>query len=289
MGNVNNIQIEPCLVYWGGEDLGFTDGDIEVSPEEQAVDITAHQEGTNLLDAFRTGNNLSLSVTLKETTLAKITDILTAGGAEAVPQPEITSITCVADVASSLNNKYFFINTAVDALQHYVWFNVDSAGVDPAPAGKTGVAVAIAEDATATQVATAVAAALDALPGYVATSSGAVVTVTNAANGSTTDAVDVNAGFTIAVTQQGVGALVGWGKTKNFLSMLADSQQLTLHPSRLPLTDKTNDFNVWKAYPMLNSIVHSGENPKLVTVEFRCFHDATRPEEIDLFAIGDGR
>lgn len=287
-GNIANIVIEPCNATWGDLDMGFTDGDIEISPEEQSVDITAHQEGTNLLDSLRTGNTISLSLTLKEANVTKLTEILEAGGETVTPQAEITDVTCVADVAGSLNNKYFWIYSANDAGKYYVWFNVNSLGVDPEPdAAATGLEVGLSTNATASAVAAAIQSVVDSQPAFIATNAGAVVTIENAATGGATDASAGNSGFTIAVTQQGYGVLVGWGKSKNFTSMYANAKKLVLHPSRLPATDRTGDFTVWKAYPVLNSIVHSGENPKMATVEFKCFHDRTRPDAISLFALGD--
>ena len=289
MGNVANIVIEPAVVYLDGVDIGFTDGDIEINPEEQAVDITTHQTGTNILDALRTGNTVAFSLTLKEANVAKLTELLEYGGSVGTAQPEITTVTCVADVAGSLNNKYFYINSALDAVEYYVWMNVNAAGTDPAIAGKTGVEITLATSASASTVAAAVAAALDALGGFGAVDAGAVVTVTNAVNGSTTDASAETSGFTLAVTQQGYGTIVGWGSSKQYQSMLADAKKMTLHPLRLAATDLTGDLTFWKAYMMINGILHSGENPKTVTVDVRVFHDRTRPEEISLFALGDSR
>lgn len=288
-GVVENIVIEPCRVILDGTDVGFTEGDIEISPEEQAVDVTTHQTGTQVLDALRTGNTVGFSLTLKEANVAKLTTLLGFGGAAATPTAEVTSITCVADVSGSLNNDYFIINTANDAIGYYVWMNVNSLGVDPMVAGRTGVPVALATNATATQVATAVAAALDALAGFVSTSSGAVVTCTNASTGSTTDAAATAIAFTISVTTQGYGTIIGWGNSKQYLSMLADSKKLVLHPLRVADTVYTSDITFWKAYMSITSILRSGENPATVTVDVRVFKDATRPDAISLFALGDSR
>jgi hypothetical protein len=114
---------------------------------------------------------------------------------------ERTTILCVADTAGSLNNKYFTINSPTVA--YYVWFNVNSAGVDPAIAGKVAIPVAIATGATNAQVATAVAAALDGLNAFVATADTATVTSTNAVKGVATNATDGNAGVTTTVTIAG--------------------------------------------------------------------------------------
>lgn len=114
----------------------------------------------------------------------------------------VQTIAVVADVSGSLNNKYFFINTASNAIAYYVWFNVDSGGVDPAIPGKTGVQVNISANDSAATVGTALQVALDALAGFVATGT-TTVTVTNASAGGFTPASDNNTGFTFSVTTGG--------------------------------------------------------------------------------------
>lgn len=106
-------------------------------------------------------------------------------------QAQKQKITCLADVSSSLNNKYFLIYDETGE-RMYVWFNVGAAGVDPALAGYTEIEVAIAVNATAQQVAAALQAALDAKTEFVATVSGKVVEVTNAAIGYATQAHDAD-------------------------------------------------------------------------------------------------
>jgi len=116
---------------------------------------------------------------------------------------EKTKVTVVADVAGSLNNKYFQLASGGSAVvTHHVWFNVNGAGVNPAP-GTIAVPVAVATNATATVVAAAVAVALDGLAEFVATSLNNVVTVTNAATGHAAEAVNVNAGVVVEVLAQG--------------------------------------------------------------------------------------
>lgn len=119
---------------------------------------------------------------------------------------EVTSITCVADVADSLNGKYFTINSALNVTPYYVWFKTSGGATsDPAPANKTGVRVDISTGATAAQVATAVQEALDALSDFTATVLSTTATVTNANKGIATNAADVNTTFTITTTTQGAG------------------------------------------------------------------------------------
>lgn len=93
---------------------------------------------------------------------------------ESVMQSE--KITAVADVAGSLNNKYFVFYTQAGA-KHYAWFNVNSAGTDPAVSGGTAHEIVLATAASADTVASAIAAVIDAVSGFDCTSDGAVITL----------------------------------------------------------------------------------------------------------------
>lgn len=78
-------------------------------------------------------------------------------------------ITTVADVAASLQNKYFVLHEPVTQVKHYFWFNVATLGVDPAVPNATGHVIAIASGATASAVATAAQGVIDALTWITAT------------------------------------------------------------------------------------------------------------------------
>lgn len=76
-----NIQVDPCQVEWASTGVGYIDGDISVTLEEQVVDITAHSEGTNVLDHIRTGKNAEVTMTLKESASGQFdTFVSSAGG-----------------------------------------------------------------------------------------------------------------------------------------------------------------------------------------------------------------
>jgi hypothetical protein len=122
---------------------------------------------------------------------------------------EQSLITCVADVAESLENKWFGIQDSA-LVKYYVWYTVTggAAAVDPAPAGRTSLPVTIAPNATAAAVATATAAAIDAFGGgllFVATASSDQVTVTNIGAADVEKAFDGAAptGFIFLQCQQG--------------------------------------------------------------------------------------
>lgn len=129
-------------------------------------------------------------------------------------------ITCVADVADSLDGKYFTLMGT-----HYVWFNSSvGAAADPAPVGFTAIPVAYDPNDSALVIAGLVQAAIDGDAAFSATVSGADVNVIAAAVGEKTDSADVDAGVTVAICRKG----------KNFdLGLLEGEPSLTLEPDVL--------------------------------------------------------
>lgn len=274
---------------------------------------------------------------------------------------EAWCVDTVADVSSSLNNKYFKLGKGGQSTySHYAWFNVGGAGVDPAVAGLTDIEVAISANATAAAVATALQAAVDALSDFEAVVDGNHVSIYAAAAGESAGAEDGAAatGFTftqaqeggvldlglldgdievsfeetlfevtahqtgtskIADLRQGVSAEValtlkesdkakykeifvssggahtpsggtevfGWGKSRQGSNTIVQARRLVLHPVRLDSSDKSDDLCFWKAYVMPESLVYSGENPKTLSLSFKCYLDEEKPDEIEMFAIGD--
>lgn len=121
------------------------------------------------------------------------------------------TVTTVADVAGSLNSTYFLlssINTTTKAQKNfYVWFNINSAGVDPAIAGRTAIPITGATNVSANTLATSIRTALNALTGdFTAAGAGAAVIITDVAPGPVTAAADGAAptGFTFGSATAGV-------------------------------------------------------------------------------------
>ncbi len=102
------------------------------------------------------------------------------------------TVSTVADSSGSLNSTYFTFYDAGDVHGWYVWFNINSAGVDPAVAGLTAVPVAGATDVTANTLATAARAAIvTATAGYVVvTGATDEIILTNVGRGACTAAAD---------------------------------------------------------------------------------------------------
>lgn len=123
------------------------------------------------------------------------------------PALEVQDVTCAGDTAGSRNSTWWKFYTEGDVHGYYVWYNINSAGVDPAPSGLTGIEVDGATGATATTLggATRTAIAASAAASYV-TISGATThcIITNKQYGSCTAAANgtasAAASFSITTT-----------------------------------------------------------------------------------------
>jgi hypothetical protein len=88
-------------------------------------------------------------------------------------------------------------------------------------------------------------------------------------------------------TPVGGTKLIGGGSSKIFQSLKELGGKLILHPQRLPLTDRSEDFIFWKSAPKPESINYSGTDVQALAVTFNAYLDDSKPVEINLFAIGD--
>lgn len=95
----------------------------------------------------------------------------------------------------SLNNKYFYINSALNETEYYVWFNVNGEGTDPSISEKTPVMVSISKGYTSVQVAESLKTTLDGIGKFITNIDGDNLLITNKLIGVTSPTVDVNTGF----------------------------------------------------------------------------------------------
>jgi hypothetical protein len=116
---------------------------------------------------------------------------------------EITEVICVDDNAGSLNNKYFILYSGRDQTKYHVWFNVNSGGTDPSPAGSTPIEVALNTNDPKEVVALATKQQIDNLDDFTATVNLEVITITNEEKGLTTNSSDFNSGFSFRALQEG--------------------------------------------------------------------------------------
>lgn len=84
-GAATGFQLEVVRYGDSALDLGYVDGSIEASFESQNVDVTAHQTGTEVISHINTGNNVSVTLNIKETTIAQLRKAFLDMGDAALP------------------------------------------------------------------------------------------------------------------------------------------------------------------------------------------------------------
>jgi hypothetical protein len=118
--------------------------------------------------------------------------------------PTKTTIQALPDVAGSLQNKYFLIYSGYDNQKYHIWFNVNGAGVNPAPANSIGIQIAINSNDTAVINAKAIQLTVNMMFGakFKASVANSIVYIENVNYGLFTASADFNTGFPIS-TQNG--------------------------------------------------------------------------------------
>jgi nitrogen regulatory protein PII len=96
-----------------------------------------------------------------------------------------------------------------------------------------------------------------------------------------------NAGASEITLSDSTTKVAGIGTEKDFLNVYSEAKQIVLHPRRLPLTDRSEDMCMWKAYPELGTMTFSGENLFVMPVSFKCFPDRAKERGFDLGVYGD--
>lgn len=104
---------------------------------------------------------------------------------------------------NTLNNKYFYLYSANDVIEYYVWYNVDTMGTDPAIGGKTGIEVALDGNDSASVIATKTAIELNLTEKFNCEVDKGILYINNARGGITTPTTDVNTVFIIRSLQAG--------------------------------------------------------------------------------------
>jgi hypothetical protein len=88
-------------------------------------------------------------------------------------------------------------------------------------------------------------------------------------------------------TPAGGDAVVGIGTKKIGTSQFDDALKLVLHPVGAAALDYSRDHTFFKAYPTINNVTFSGENPVMVDVTFAVFVDEGNVTDADIYVFGD--
>lgn len=142
-------------------------------------------------------------------------------------QQEITTIVTVADVANSLNGKYFFLNSVDTA---YCVFLDTGTAIPPSIPGKTNIKIGIPTNSSAADVAKKIRTVLSTyLDSFIVTNISNTIEVINYKVGIAEDSTAATSGFTITKTQDGRSERVQPEITK--VTVVPGNQYVTAGPS----------------------------------------------------------
>ena len=82
---LSDVKVKPMSVSWNGNDLGFSQGGVEIAIEVDSQDLVLDQNGTQAHDAIQTGVGITVSMTLVELNATNFNRLISSatGGAAA--------------------------------------------------------------------------------------------------------------------------------------------------------------------------------------------------------------
>jgi hypothetical protein len=278
--NTKNVKLGVCKILYGGNDLGFTKGGVDVSVETEKYEVNIDQFGVTAINELIQGRDVMVTVPLAETTLENLVAVMP--GAVMVQSGGTVASGTITITTNPVAAETILVNGTT------VTFRAALTGV--------GVECLIGGSAAVTgaNLAAALNASSDAAISAASyTAVGAVVTVKygNALiyglTGSQT--VDGNA-FTIAtgtaaakVTVSGATLTGGANATSQrvevstgtSIDLLEKARELRLHPISKLDADKSEDFVI----PLAGtggglSFAYKYDEERIFNVEFKGYPDA---------------
>lgn len=285
LSSTKNVKLGVCSVTFGGVDLGYTKGGVEVTIATTTHEVQVDQYGNTPIDDVIIGRTCKAKVPLAETSVANLARIMPGavlrqtGGAFATGTVSFVTAVPVDGDKVTLNGVDFTFKTVpVGTNDMAIPASVGAAAAALAAKVNSSVDPKISE-------VTAVAAA--GVVTLTADDYGAVYNSFTLAKTFTTGANCTVSGATLSggtdATVEGVDVPTGVG-----LSLLASAKELVLHPQGLPVTDRSEDFLM----PLANSpgaatFSYKLDSERVFNLEFNAYPDSTGGTAGRLFYYGD--
>jgi len=275
--DTSNVKLGVCKITFGGVDLGYTKGGVEVEVTTDTHPVTVDQFGESIVNEYITKRDVKVKAPLAETTLDNLVNImpgatLVTDGAKAAGTVDFGVTNASADDTITINGVVFTFKAVPSAITEI--------GIGANVAATLALVLAVLQASTNTSVASAaftsdLSAILTAtyktygtdgnayaLAASVATASGALLTGGVA---PTTQRVDV---------ENGIGT-----------NLLSTAKALLLHPIELPEADESEDlFIPLAATAGAMNFAYKHDEERVYNVEFNGYPD---PVTEILFKLGD--
>lgn len=286
--NTKNVKLGVCQIFFGGVDLGYTKGGVEVSVSTETHEVMIDQFGKTKINQLIMGRDLKVKAPLAETTLENMVAIMpgatmsTTGGTVASGTITIASNPATGDTVVVNGVTITFKTTAAAANE------VTIGGTPAATAAALAAVLNLSNDPK--------------LAAATYTAAGAIVTVTygNALiygmvgmKGTEGNAFTLNAGTAgVKVTLSGATLTGGTEPTAKYVDvntgvgvdLLSIAKELRLHPINKTDSDLSEDFIV----PLAGTggglnFAYKVDDERVYNVEFSGYPD---PATKRLFLIG---
>ncbi|EHK4089157.1 hypothetical protein JNR60_004550, partial [Escherichia coli] len=74
--HVKNIKLGACKVSFGGVDLGYTKGGVQVEVATETLKVTVDQQGQTVISELVQGRNITITAPLAESVLKNMVDLM---------------------------------------------------------------------------------------------------------------------------------------------------------------------------------------------------------------------
>jgi hypothetical protein len=279
--NTQNVKMGVCQVSFGGEDLGYTKGGVDVTVATESKPVEVDQFGNSPINEIITGRTCKVKVPLAETTLENLVRIMPGA---------ILTNTGGAKATGTIT-----LATAVPVTTDYVTINGVKFTYKTMPLLDTDVAIGGTYQISAANLAAAINASINPLIDQLtATVAGAVVTLTADDAGTAGNAMTVSANFATGANVTVVGFSGGTDATKKKVvvpnavgtSLLDMAQVLVIHPVANDPSDHSDDFTIPLAMtPGAMQFAYKLDQERVFDCEFMAYPDPNNAGQ--LFIVGD--
>ena len=282
--NTQNVKMGVCQVSFGGQDLGYTKGGVDVTVATASKPVTVDQFGDSPINEIITGRTCKVKVPLAETTLENLVKIMP--GAVLVNTGGVAATgTVTLSTAPPVNGDTVTINGVV-----FTYKTVPGVSTNEMALGATFAN-------SATNLAAAVNASIDpAIDQMTAVAVAGVVTLTADAKDSTGNSITLAKTFVTGANCAVSGATLtgGTDATKKKVivptaistSLLSIAQELVIHPSNNAEDDLSDDFTIPLAMtPGAMQFAYKLDQERIFDCEFQAYPDSNNNGR--LFIVGD--
>ncbi|HYG86987.1 MAG TPA: hypothetical protein VD978_12075 [Azospirillum sp.] len=278
MSDTRNVKMGVCKITYGGVDLGYTKGGVEVEVTTETHKLTVDQFGSTQINELIMGRNVKVKAPLAETTLTNLVAVMpgatlvSATGAKASGTITFAELPLAGDSITVNGVAFTFRASLTGGNEILLGIDAEETAANAAQvlSGSAEAPVAAANYAAAAGVLTVTYKVLGTAGNtFTLAASGTGISVSGAtlAGGTVGDAARVE-------VQTGIG-----------LSLLDRAKKLVLHPVMLPDEDQSEDFVIPRAGSTGGlQFAYKVDSERVFNVEFTGYPD---PETKTLFVVGD--